>query len=331
MNEFRHRARQLTAMAQRMAQIRGANPEAALLAQAKASLIETGYDNWNGGTEFFTLTLEVPLEAYVRVEPERDRLESSILKRIQDLTRAEGGRAVTQVVISPELEDIESEALDDGTIVDASPPSFWAPGHFRLFISHCSRVRQSAHNLKAALAPYQIAAFVAHDDIEPTKEWEAEIDSALRTMDALAAIITIDFVESKWCDQEVGVAIGRGKLVVPIRAGADPHGFLAKYQGMKAKDQTAESLGEEMLAALLRNDQSASRMTDALIDRLTTVNSWDGARRTLSMLERVSKLNRSQAARLVSTIDLNPEVRDAHGVPNRIGALVARVGEPDAS
>jgi hypothetical protein len=331
MTEFRDSAKVLAATAMRLAHIKGATTEAALLGQARAGLIETGYDNWNGGTDFYTLTLEIPIEAYARVESERERLEASILKRVQDLTRAESGRSITQVVISPELESLEQVAPGEATGVEEALPGFWAPGHFRLFVSHCARVRRSAHNLKVALASYQIAAFVAHDDIEPTREWEAEIESALRTMDALAAIITPDFVNSKWCDQEVGFAMGRGKLVVPIRAGADPHGFLGKYQGMQAKDQTVEALGEAMFAALLRNEQSAGRMTDVLIGRLASVNSWDAARRTMTMLEKVPRLNRSQSARMVQAIEQNPEVKDAHGVPARIAALVGKIGEPDAT
>ena len=57
MPEFRDRAGQLTRTAQQIASLRGATQEAALLAQSSATLIETGYDNWNDGTTFYTLTL----------------------------------------------------------------------------------------------------------------------------------------------------------------------------------------------------------------------------------------------------------------------------------
>ena len=54
-------------------------------------------------------------------------------------------------------------------------------------------------------------------------------------MDALAAILTPGFNESKWTDQEVGVAVGRGSLIIPIRKGMNPYGFIGKYQGMQGK------------------------------------------------------------------------------------------------
>src|SRR5208283_2782050 len=219
MPDFRDRAAQLTRTDQQIASLRGATQEAVVLAQASASLIETGYDNWNGGTTFYTLTLEVPIPLYASLEDQRATLEKSIHGRMSDLLRTEAGASITEVVISPELaRDVEASQVEPGD-QPAAVPTFWAPGHFRLFVTHVSAAKRGAHSIKAALAEYQIAAFVAHDDIEPTREWQAEIESALRTMDALTAIITPDFISSRWCDQEVGIAIGRGKLVVPLRAG----------------------------------------------------------------------------------------------------------------
>ena len=47
---------------------------------------------------------------------------------------------------------------------------------------------------------------------------EDEIEAALFSMDALVAVVTPGFVESKWADQEIGVAIGGSLLVIPVIA-----------------------------------------------------------------------------------------------------------------
>ena len=96
--------------------------------------------------------------------------------------------------------------------------------------------KQRAAKLSERLARYGVHAFVAHEDIEPTKEWQIEIERALRSCDALCAFLTPEFVESKWCDQEVGFVVEARKLVVPLRMGADPHGFIGKYQGATVVD-----------------------------------------------------------------------------------------------
>lgn len=327
MAEFRERAPQLARTAQRLAALNGAVEEVEILAVADARLIETGYDNYNGGTTFYTLTLEVPIERYAVAEPRRSDLEEAILKRMKDLTRTAAGEDITQVVISPKMEEIPAEALVEGAEPTAPAPAFWGAGYFRLFISHPSQAKAQAHGLKTELLRYQIACFVAHDDIEPTKEWEAEIESALRTMDALLAILTPNFLPSKWCDQEVGIAVGRGKLVIPLRAGSDPHGFLGKFQGINGIGQSNTQIARTIASALCRNSQSSQRFADSLIEQMSNVNTFENAKQTISILEEVPHLNQLQCARLLSCVDKNGQVSGAWGVPERIKALAGRVGK----
>lgn len=98
-----------------------------------------------------------------------------------------------------------------------NPERIWRPGAFRLFLSHVSAHKALVSKLKTELSNVGISAFVAHEDIEPSAEWQAQIEVALRSMHAMAALITPDFHTSKWTDQEVGFALGRGTLVIPVR------------------------------------------------------------------------------------------------------------------
>lgn len=143
--------------------------------------------------------------------------------------------------------------------------------------------------------------------------------------------MTPDFLSSKWCDQEVGVAVGRNKLGVPVRAGSDPRGFVGKYQGVSAKGLTAGQVANALVLALCNNPGSAPQMADAHIERLTRSGSWDMSRATMTVLENVSRLNQAQAARLIVTIDGNSEVGHSFGVSERIKALVGRITVPPAS
>lgn len=330
MAHFRERAGQLVRTAKHIAELRGADSEASVLAQSSASLIESHFDNWNGGTDYYTLTLEIPVAVYARIEDERERIESGILRRVSDLIRTEAGVGISQVVISPHMEGAEEPISQDGDTQEPVP-AFWTPGYFRLFLSHPSSAKKGAHAMKEALADFQIAAFVAHDDIEPTREWQAEIESALRTMDGLAAILTPEFCASKWCDQEVGFGLGRGRLIVPLRAGADPHGFLGKHQGLDIRGMKAAQMASALCAILLKHQLSASRMADALIERLARANTYDRARTTIGLLEQVERLNRGQVGRLAQIPEANDQVADAYGVPGRIESLIRRAGVPDAA
>ncbi len=330
MATFEEKAKKFAATAAKIAAMQGEHLEATVLRESSATLVPTGsQDQWDETVDFYTLMLEVPLNTYAAADPYREGLEQSIRQRITQLIRTDPGHAITEVVISPVLEEELRPAepsMEEGGVQE-EVPSFWQPGFFRLFISHTSANKDSAHRLKAALADYKVAAFVAHDDIEPTKQWEAEIERALRTLDAMSAIITPDFFQSRWCDQEVGIAIGRGKLVVPLCKEAIPHGFLGKYQGFQTKGLLPAVVAEQLVDILIGHPLSADRMADALVERMATSKNWDTSRRTMTLLEKAVRLNNSQVAKLVQAIEANSQVSGANRVPERIRALVSRIGK----
>lgn len=326
---YPERAGRFAATAAELGRLQGASDEVAVLEAATASLVETGYDNWNGGTTYYTFMLELPVHAYARLEPRRDELEKAILARVRQLNRVDSENVITEVVISPSLSDDPRPARVTGATDGVTPeevPSFWQPGFFRLFISHLAKSRVAAHQLKEALATFQIAAFVAHDDILPTREWQAEIESALRTMDALVALVEPDFVNSCWCDQEVGVAIGRGKLVVPLRAGADPHGFMGKYQGIPASAVEPGLLAKQVFDALIAHTLSTERITEAMVERTIKSNSYAEAHRHVALLEKAPRLTQLQITRLIEALTHNDQLSGAWGVRVKIQELAKRIG-----
>src|ERR1017187_3416876 len=119
-----------------------------------------------------------------------------------------------------------------------------------MFLSHKSEVKKETAILKDALRLFGIAAFVAHEDIHPTKEWQDEIENALATMDGFVALITSSFHESDWTDQEVGYALARSVPIIAVRLERDPYGFLAKFQALTAN---WESAPEGIVKLLIKN------------------------------------------------------------------------------
>jgi hypothetical protein len=168
--------------------------------------------------------------------------------------------------------------------------SFWEPLHFRLFLSHLSSFKQTTATLQAPLQRYGISAFVAHVDIEPTKEWQDEIEAALYSMDALAAILMPGFKESNWTDQEVGVAIGRGVLVIPIIRGLNPYGFIGKYQGLHAANKTVSKVADGVFRILVASPKTRPKMLSCLVDTTLQSASKDEALDKLGHLAEVKDL-----------------------------------------
>ena len=61
--------------------------------------------------------------------------------------------------------------LRAGTSATLDLPTFWVPDQLRVFISHVAEHKAEASALQAALREFHVTSFVAHVDIEPTKEW----------------------------------------------------------------------------------------------------------------------------------------------------------------
>jgi len=77
-----------------------------------------------------------------------------------------------------------------------------AKGNVAIVISHLAAERDFAAALQEALLEYGISGFVAHNDIEPTSEWQAQIETALATSDALVALLHEGFHASNWADKK---------------------------------------------------------------------------------------------------------------------------------
>jgi TIR domain-containing protein len=200
------------------------------------------------------------------------------------------------VAIATELEIPHTYTVVEGE--RAVEATFWLPFHFRLFLSHLSGSKVTAARLQDCLAQLGISAFVAHVDIEPTREWQDEIELGLCSMDALAAILVPGFRESQWTDQEVGFAMGRGVQVIPIIHGLLPYGFISKYQGIKVSGRTVSAVANAVVQALLVSPKTKNKYLTCLVD--TSIQATNPAEVVdrLSVLEEVEELSKSHLERL---------------------------------
>jgi hypothetical protein len=143
------------------------------------------------------------------------------------------------------------------------PPMAWQQSDvFRLFISHIALHKQIAKRLKDTLAPFHIAGFVAHEDINPTLEWQKEIERALFTMDAMLTVHTDGFSQSVWTQQEVGFALGRGVRVIAFKYSEDPKGFISKDQAILRRRRDATGIAEEVASILTNDPATKARMSE---------------------------------------------------------------------
>jgi len=214
--------------------------------------------------------------------------------------------------VASELDSVES-------------PKFWDANQPRVFISHLAKFKIETTNLKNELARYGIIGFVAHEDIEPTKQWQSEIELGLSTMDALIALLTPGFNESKWTDQEIGVAIGRQVPIVPVRIELDPYGFIGKYQAIQGKGKTPKDVAREIFEVLITKPGIGQKITSELVKIFSESHSWANAKENMKLLEMSPHFTPELGKKIVNAMKENSQIRDAWGVPERIEELLEKV------
>ena len=211
----------------------------------------------------------------------------------------------------------------------------WGKGAIRVFISHKAEYKKEAAEIKSCLDSYGIASFVAHEDIEPMKEWESEIERALFSMDVLVALMTERFSESNWTDQEIGAAVGLRKPVVPVRLGTDPYGFIGRYQAISGTNKRVSEIAEEIHKIILNSgeiddEQKAlahSRYTDNYIAKVADAGSFASANYLAKVLPSIEKLSAKQENALVRAFNENDQVHRAFEFnPDIIGHLKRMTG-----
>ena len=201
-------------------------------------------------------------------------------------------------------------------------PPFWRKGYLRLFLSHLSNHRVYAAELQENLVPHGISAFVAHNEIQATKEWEAEIQIALGTCDVLVALLHPYFHESNWTDQEIGFAMGRGLPVFSVRFGQDPYGFIGRFQAFNGRRKRPADLALEVVECLKTHKQTRHLMASAIVTLFEEARSFADARERIQHLEKMDYWSNSFAERLRTAVDTNAQIGEAWGVPDRIERLI---------
>lgn len=262
------------------------------------------HDNWDGGIDFYAIEIALDVAYYVTLKNRGvvEEVQGQIGTAFNECmsTARDSVRAVTLVPSA-------TATYDERKL--SEPSSYWKVGYYKVFISHVSKYKESASNLKRMLEPYGISAFVAHEDIKPSKEWEVEIEKALFSMNALCAILTPDFNQSQWCDEEVGYAFGRNVLCIPIDKGQLPYGMFGKIQAIKTTGKNAHQVAESVFNAIVDNDKSRTEYIHTLMNLMLNSKNCDQVNQWVEVLLRISNIERadveyfhSHAAELVGLL-----------------------------
>ena len=219
--------------------------------------------------------------------------------------------------------------IDHGhSVVKHKEATFWKVGYFRLFLSHLATFKVQTSGLQKALKQYGISSFVAHEDIEPSREWQNEIEAGLQTMDAFVAILMPGFKESNWCDQEISFAVGKGVLIIPVRKGLDPYGFIGKYQGIQSNKKTIGDIADEIFQVIVNSPKTRNKMLSSLSNAISQSTDEKEASEKLNILANIPDLPTDIIERLKETVIDNNVLMDSKKFIEQINKLLPKYSVP---
>mgnify|MGYP005876638531 CR=1 FL=1 len=265
------------------------------------------YDNWNGGTYGHQISFYIPVELFIKICDNKIDTEKSIMEAINLVFQAIPNEFIHSVeILLDESSYIESQNENNPLLPaeENEADNLWkdkGKSKYRIFLSHKTDVKENVARVKKSLESWGCSCFVAHEDIEPTKEWAKQIELALRSMDAFVALVSTNYHTGAWTDQEIGFALCRKIPCIAVMLCKDsPLGLLSVTQALRAV--TWENCPEKIFRLFLRQE---GKIIDSLIDSFANMDTYADKNSSAQFLKDIKSLNSEQKERLVRNHDDN--------------------------
>ncbi len=182
----------------------------------------------------------------------------------------------------------------------------------KLFLSYSHKNRKLAHRLREALEQFGFSVFLAHDDIQVSKRWRKEILKNLKACAVFVPILTKEFIESDWTDQETGYALSQGARIVPVKVGIDPYGFIGEFQATTLKKGALAETCWKIMASLSNDDRLADDAREGAIDAFLRSGTFVDAQFNLPRLVKLGPFSQAQLAKLIEGSSRNQNIHGCY-------------------
>lgn len=186
----------------------------------------------------------------------------------------------------------------------------------QVFISYSDLDKLIAGKLKEYLITYcGYNAFLAHEDMVPSKNFKEEIIKKIKKMDVFVPLISQNFVTSAYADQEVGIAIAEKRKIIPISIDLNPYGFISDYHALKYRDDL-KNLAITIGLLVVKNfpNKYQKKAKDSIVKALDGSLHFVDSNVIISILCECQNLNTEQLDSIQKSIKNNSQVKGAYGL-----------------
>ena len=179
----------------------------------------------------------------------------------------------------------------------------------RVFVSYSSADRYFASEIKAYLENYSLSVFLAHEDIRPTVDWQNELVYNLRGCDIFMPILTSEFCNSEWTNQETGFAFALDKTILPLKINTNPSGFISRVQAFTCEERFIKFYCKKIINLIKEKPLFKESLKDCLIRSLEKAYNFDNANDKIAILKDFDTFSDDQANNLIRIFIKNNQVR----------------------
>lgn len=192
------------------------------------------------------------------------------------------------------------------------------------FISYSAKQKVIGGRFKTYLEDYcGYDTFIAHEDIPGATVWENEIIKAIRKIDFFIPLISDEFKDSPFTDQETGIAICLRKKIIPVKLNnLDPYGFIEKFQALQYKEYPPNSRIKDNVnklaltiaqIGLLYKPKSKyhQKALNSTVYAFCNSGSFDIANATIEIISKCTDLSTNQLNQIIKAIKANSQIYNA--------------------
>ncbi|MFP3257483.1 MAG: toll/interleukin-1 receptor domain-containing protein [Candidatus Nanopusillus acidilobi] len=211
--------------------------------------------------------------------------------------------------------------------------------NLKVFISYSNEDKEIAGKVKKSLESLGLNSFLAHEDIVPSQEWQKEILNNLKEAKIFIPILTPNFKESDWTDQETGMAIAYDLEIIPISLKKrsktrviDPYGFISRYQALRIEydpdtlnqnpDEIINDLQEKLADVLIHKENLTDKVKNCYVNFLIESESYIDANIRSKFFNKFEPYNKEQLRKIILGYILNDQLNNAFGASNKIKTFI---------
>lgn len=185
-----------------------------------------------------------------------------------------------------------------------------------LFASHRDTQSGFVGEVANQLQRFGITLFVAHKSIEPDDEWHRAIEESLKNCHGGVVFLSDGFIESQWCDQEVGWLLGRDVPTYALKFEHNhPYGPLGKKQAFTVRQgMTAAELAKELVHWVSSKPGLGRYLEASLAQALIGSRSFAHTDELWALLKDARHLDGQGVAAILSAMRDNNQVYLANGL-----------------